>query len=182
MPLKASPHTEYKFSTKTRMHSSRMRTAHSSSHHGGVGLGVGLDQIPLNFPLGCGPESDPPQLPPWVWAWIRSPSTSSLGVGLELPQDQAPPDQAPLGPGNPPGTRHSPLDQAPPPGPGTPCGQTHTCKHITLPQTSFAGGNDRPVTSFHVLGLSSKNFFSAKCTQKWLPDYHFLHRINIQRK
>ena len=48
--------------------------------------GVGLDQIPLNFPLGCGPGSDPPQLPPWVWpgsdppqlppwvwAWTRSP-------------------------------------------------------------------------------------------------------------
>ena len=41
----------------------------------------------------------------------------------------------------PPGTRHSPdpgtpRDQAPP------CGHTHTCKHITLPQTSFAGGNN----------------------------------------
>ena len=33
-------------------------------------LGVGLDLIPLNFPLGCGPGSDPPQFPPWVWAWI----------------------------------------------------------------------------------------------------------------
>ena len=32
-------------------------------------LGVGLDQIPLSFPLGCGPGLDPPQLPPWVWAW-----------------------------------------------------------------------------------------------------------------
>ena len=32
-------------------------------------LGVGLDLIPLNFPLRCGPGSDPPQLPPWVWAW-----------------------------------------------------------------------------------------------------------------
>ena len=87
----------------TRMHSSRMRTAGSSSHGGGgwtrspsisplgvgldliplnsplgVGLdliplnfplGVGLDLIPLNFPLGCGPGPDPPQLPPWVWAW-----------------------------------------------------------------------------------------------------------------
>ena len=36
------------------------------------------------------------------------------------------------------------------PGPGgvpawysPPRGQTHTCKHITLPQTSFAGGNER---------------------------------------
>ena len=28
-----------------------------------------LDQIPLNFPLACGPGPDPPQFPPWVWAW-----------------------------------------------------------------------------------------------------------------
>ena len=40
-------------------------------------LGVGLDQIPLNFPLGCGSGPDPPQLPPWLWAW--------------RPPDQAPP-------------------------------------------------------------------------------------------
>ena len=25
-------------------------------------------QIPLNFPLGCGPGTDRPQLPPWLWA------------------------------------------------------------------------------------------------------------------
>ena len=30
---------------------------------------MGLDLIPLNFPFGCGPGSDPPQFPPWVWAW-----------------------------------------------------------------------------------------------------------------
>ena len=43
---------------------------------------MGLDLIPLNFPLrcwrgsdplnvplGCGPGPDPPQFPPWVWAW-----------------------------------------------------------------------------------------------------------------
>ena len=46
-------------------------------------LGVGLDQIPLNFPLGCGPQPDPPQLSPWVWASTRSPSTFPLGVGLD---------------------------------------------------------------------------------------------------
>ena len=98
------------------MHSSRMRTARSSSCHRGVlhtppgastphpweqapqgagnpqsrhppeqasprsrhlltrspstsPLSVGLDQIPLNFPIGCGPGPDPPQLPPWVWAF-----------------------------------------------------------------------------------------------------------------
>ena len=78
----------------TRMHSSRMRTACSSSHGGALDLiplnlplgvcldliplnfplGVGLDLIPLNFPLGCGPGPDPPQLPPWVWAWAPAPS------------------------------------------------------------------------------------------------------------
>ena len=123
-----------------------MRTAQSSSRHGGVGL----DQIPLNFPLGCGPGPDPPQVPPWVWAWTRSPSTSPLGVGL----DQIPLN-FPLGVGletpwghAPPATRHTPETSHPvqdQPPPGTrhppPCGQTHTCKHITLPQTSFAGGN-----------------------------------------
>ena len=40
----------------TRMHSSRMRTTRSSSRWGG--------------------EPVPPQLPPWVWAWTRFPSTS----------------------------------------------------------------------------------------------------------
>ena len=39
--------------TITRMHSRRMRTAHSSSR-GGRGR--------------SGP--DPPEFPPWVWAWI----------------------------------------------------------------------------------------------------------------
>ena len=61
---------------------------------GGAG---GLVLIPLNFPLGCwpgtdppqfplgcGPGPDPPQFPPWVWAWTWSPSISPLGVGLDL--------------------------------------------------------------------------------------------------
>ena len=111
-----------------------MRTARSSSHHGTPRAGTP-------------PGPDPPQLPPWVWAWTRSPSTSPLGVGLVTP----PPSQIPLnvplgfGPGNLQGMLgyHSPLetccnacwDSTPPPR-----GQTHTCKHITLPQTSFAGG------------------------------------------
>ena len=47
-------------------------------------LGVGLDLITLNFPLGCGPGSDPSPFTPWVWAWIWSPSISPLGVGLDL--------------------------------------------------------------------------------------------------
>ena len=115
------------------MHSSKMRTASSSSHTGegvstppGAGtprartpqsryppsrhppgaatpparspstspLGVGLSQIPLNFPLGCGSEPDPPQLPPWVWAWARSPQLP-LGCSPETCQacwDTPPPD------------------------------------------------------------------------------------------
>ena len=139
------------------MHSSRMRTAHSSSRHGGLhttpwpdppqfspwvwawtrspsssSLGVGLDQIHLNFPLGCGPGPDPLQLSPWVWAWTRSPqllpwvwtlgspmARSPLGVGLETckacwdtpsplkqacPGADTPQDQTT----QPPGTRHPP--------------------------------------------------------------------------
>ena len=46
------------------------------------------------------------------------------GVSTRHPRDQTPPR-----------TRHPPRNQAP-----RPCGQTHTCKHITLPQTSFASG------------------------------------------
>ena len=54
--------------TGTRMHSSRILTTRSSSRRG---RRVGeLVLIPLNFPLGCGPGSDPPEFPPWVWAWI----------------------------------------------------------------------------------------------------------------
>ena len=77
------------FSLKTRMHSSRMRTAHGSSHPRGEG---GLPQCMLGYttpprcgpgdPPGvdletphprCGPGDPPPgrtlQLASWVWAW-----------------------------------------------------------------------------------------------------------------
>ena len=44
-------------------------------------------QIPLNFLLGCWPGPDPPQLPPWLWAWRPPPSqiplNFPLGVDLE---------------------------------------------------------------------------------------------------
>ena len=107
-----------------RMHSSRMRTARSSSRHKG-----GLHTTPSPWP-------DLPQLPPWVWAWTRSLSTSPLGVGL----DQIPlnfplrwgsgpdPPQLPLGcgPGGPPPVPDPPRTRHPP------CGQTHTCKNITF--------------------------------------------------
>ena len=107
------------------MHSTRMHTAHSSSHLGGLHQATPQDQT--------------------------SPGTRHP-PGPDTPQDQTPWTRHPLGPG-------TPWDQAPPrtrpPGPdllrpGTPCGQTHTCKHITLPQTSFAGSNNRS-TGLHCL-------------------------------
>ena len=55
--------------------------------------------------------------------------------GTRLPQNQASPktrspwDQTPPPTRHPSGTRHPPVDR-------------HTCKHITLPQTSVAGGNN----------------------------------------
>ena len=114
------------------MHSSRIRTARSSSRWWGARpdppqlppLGVGLDLIPLNFPLGCGPGPDPlnfplgcgpgpdpPQITPWVWAW-RHP-----GAGTPLPE-QAPPEADPQGAGTPP-----PVDRI-----------IDACENITLPQ------------------------------------------------
>ena len=96
---------------QTRMHSSRMRTARSSSCWGEFNfplgcrpgsdppqfppLGVGLDLIPLNFQLGCGPGPDPPQFPPWLWTWTWSPSISPFGLGLEAPPGPDPPSRHP---------------------------------------------------------------------------------------
>ena len=92
---------------RTRMHSSRMRTARSSSRLLCVCGEVFLLQCMLGYtpprcgpgdPPGCGPE-DPPGVgletplavdlkTPQVWAW-RPPwpdsSSSPLGVGLETP-------------------------------------------------------------------------------------------------
>ena len=31
--------------------------------------------VPPNFPLGCGTGPDPPQIPPWLWAWRPLPRT-----------------------------------------------------------------------------------------------------------
>ena len=67
------------------MHSSRMRTAHSSSHLLGVCLSACWDTAPPGpgpgHPPGVGLDTPPgqtPQPPPWVWAWthplVRSPS------------------------------------------------------------------------------------------------------------
>ena len=92
----------------TRMHSSRMRTACSSSRQGGVSIPPWSRHPPAadtpswsRHPPAAGtlpleqtpPKQTPPragtpwpdlrQLPPWVWAWTRSPSTSPLGMGLD---------------------------------------------------------------------------------------------------
>ena len=75
---------------KTRMHSSRMRTAHSSSHLLGEGVSASVHAgiyTPWVWawrspPPGVGLETPPsqtPKLPPWVWAWRppqSDPSTS----------------------------------------------------------------------------------------------------------
>ena len=73
-------------------------------------LGMGLDLIPLDFPLGYGPGPDPPQFPPWVWAWRAPPGAdpprSSHSPGAATPREQAPPrKQAPPGLGIPPVNR-----------------------------------------------------------------------------
>ena len=126
----------------TRMHSSRMRTARSSSRRG-VCLSACWDT------------------PPWVWAWRPSPqvwawkpprpdpSTSPLGVGLETLLGQTPQLPPGCGPGNLQGILgyHLPprellqgmlgyhlqymLGYHPPP----PMNRiTDTCNNITLPQ------------------------------------------------
>ena len=89
-------------------------------------LAVGLDQIPLNFPLGCGPGPDPPQLPPWLWASTRSPSTSPLAVGL----DQIPLN-FPLGCG--PGKLQGMLGYHPPPH------ERPAARHAGIPPAMHAG-------------------------------------------
>ena len=129
----------------------------------GVGLdqiplnfGVGLDQIPLNFPLGCWPGPDPPQLPPCLWAWTRSPSTSPLVVGLEdSPRDQA----------HTRGTRHPP-----PPRPWIEF-LTQASENITLPQTSFAGGNEARTVDKRAVGVP---LGMLSCYNKWVNTTYFL--------
>ena len=101
----------------TRMHSSRTPTAHSSSRHGG-GSPHPPGQIPLNFPLGCGPGPDPPQLPPLLWAWRPPRPGPPPGPGTPS-QEQAPP-----APGTLPGTRDAPSVNR----------ITDACENITLPQ------------------------------------------------
>ena len=81
----------------TRINSSRMRTTRSSSHHGGGSPHPLWEQTPQSrcphppgaappeqTPLGVGLETpwpDPPQLPPWLWAW-RPPGQIPLNFPL----------------------------------------------------------------------------------------------------
>ena len=97
---------------------------------------------------------------------MRTPSSSSrLRGGLhQAPPGTDPP--TPLGPGTPwdqipldqapPWNRHTPRDQAHTP---PPCGQNDRCKHITLPQTSFADGNNNK-TIFDSYLSRFRQFFS----------------------
>ena len=67
---------------------------------------------------------------------MRTTRSSSGGVSTRHPLEQAPPRTSPPpGAGTPLG--RDPQSRHPP------CGQTHACKHITLPQTSFAGGTKK---------------------------------------
>ena len=134
----------------TRMHSSRMRTACSSSHWGVLPqcmlgctpLGVGLQtpQVwawrPLHLGVGCGPGDPPgcgpgdhpsqtPQLPPWLWAWRSpwpDPSTPPPGCGPGHLQGM-------LGSPWRPAARHAAIPPAMHAGIPPPCEQNyrHTC-------------------------------------------------------
>ena len=122
-------------------------------------MGGGLPQFMLGYfpgcgpvdPPGCGPGDPPgcgPGTPlgvgletPQVRAW-RPPrsdlSTSPLGVGLETCKacwDTIPWISAAMHAGIPP----APVNR-----------MTDRCKNITLPQTSFAGGNYRPHSTKHL--------------------------------
>ena len=120
---------------KTRMHSSRMRTARSSSRLLG---GLPHHMLGYTYPPGVGLET--PQVlawrPPQVWARrhppgvgletpLPDPSSSSLGVGLETCKAcwDTPPWRTARHAGIPP-ARHAGI---PPP-----CGQTDMCKNITF--------------------------------------------------
>ena len=79
---------------KTRMHSSRMRIARSSSHQG-------LPQCMLGYPPGCGP-GDPPGCGPWDTQQRCGPEDPP-GVGLKTPPRCGAGGSPPrCGPGNPP--------------------------------------------------------------------------------
>ena len=91
-------------------------------------------QIPLNFPLECGPGPDPPQLPPWVWAW-RPCCKACWDTTCNAWWDSTPPLR--------PGARHAGIQSAMHAGIAPPLvdRMTDMCKNITF-ETSFTGGNN----------------------------------------
>ena len=102
-----------KTTSKTRMYSSRVRTARSSSHWVGEG----------GFPPGTTPREQAPPGPGTPKE--HTPPETRHSLGADTPQTRPPQTSCPPGPGNPsppceqkpPGNRH-------PPGPGTPWEQT----------------------------------------------------------
>ena len=150
-------------------------------------LGVCLDLIPLNFPLGCGPGSDPPLFLPWVWAWKGSPWQGGLlgrgspwrGVSLA---GGSPWQGVSLVGGSPwqgvslAGEGGSPCQGASFLGDPPPWTEflTHASENITLPQTSFAGGNNRFL--FQTQGLvppPSGNSWIRHWEQQLQTAWHF---------
>ena len=141
----AQPSTVKKY--RTRMHSSRMRTARS------LIVSPYLVVSQACHPLGATTHAPPEQpcMPP-----LEQPYMPPLGVAMHAPLEQPcmPPPQSnhahpPEQPCMPPGaTTHAPQSNHTHP---LPPGSNHACppvnritnrfKNITLPQTSFAGGN-----------------------------------------
>ena len=131
----------------TRMHSSRMRTAHllTVSH-----------RIPHRPPL-CNHTCPPTTMyaphnhtcPPTTMYAPHNhaclPTTTHAPCNhacppqpCTFPWKHAPPWEACIPQKHaPPGSTQTPKEHARPR-----CGQTHACKHITLPQASFSGGNN----------------------------------------
>ena len=151
------------FPLPTRMHSSRMRKARGSSRP----WGRGLRQCMLGYTT-----------PPWVWAWrptlgvgletppqvwaCRPPwpdsSASHLGVGLETPPCKVCWDTTckACWDTTPPNTCKACWDTTPSPWTEF---LTHASENISLPQTSFAGGNN--VTNISRLHILSANVVTA---------------------
>ena len=96
------------------MHSSRMRTSRSSSCPGGLHQPSPeqappgtrhpppWDQAPPSTRHPPGP--DPPQLPPWLWAWTKSPSISPFCCGTWTRSRPLPLGCGPIEPPHPPET------------------------------------------------------------------------------
>ena len=125
------------------MHSSRMHTSHSLTVCHSLLLRGGLDLIPLKFPLGCGPGSDPPQFPPWMWPGSEGhppEQTHSPGSrhpsGADTPRSRHPPGaDTPLGADTPSPQKQTPPQQTPPRS-RHPLEQTHPwSRHTPLEQT-----------------------------------------------